>query len=389
MENLNIAIVTDDKEYGRAAGLAILNVCRSLVINIFSKEEFAAAGEKYTYASDSGRVFSGFDLILWEGAGSEQVISPVLVQLVDKPSLTFAPAEGERYRIYKYSPAQRMVSDIFEIYGRITGRRPVNIMRRGVHLLGFASSVGGAGCTTLAMAVAQEMSRFHDKRVFYISLEELESTGEFIKTHVGMRTLSYYLYNLFKDRKMKGLIVRDGNHQFRPFMESYVIRDDFGVEAFQPTKGRNPLVDISSEEICVFIESIMNCGRYDVIIVDTGCGLSEAAVTCLEMAEKITYVTGPGNHVQRETNSIQYLMCVAGEDMARKMIKVVNKSKNSAMEAFFAGDDAGRCDIVDTALEIEETVVSVRENQVTKILLDGAFGQSINTLTEKIIEPLK
>ena len=45
MENMNIAIVTDDKDYGRACGLAILNVCRTLVVNIFTKDEFATVGE--------------------------------------------------------------------------------------------------------------------------------------------------------------------------------------------------------------------------------------------------------------------------------------------------------------------------------------------------------
>ena len=40
MDNISIAIVTDDKMYGKALGVAILNICGTVFLKICSWEEF-------------------------------------------------------------------------------------------------------------------------------------------------------------------------------------------------------------------------------------------------------------------------------------------------------------------------------------------------------------
>ena len=67
-----------------------------------------------------------------------------------------------------------------------------------------------------------------------------------------------YLYHLF--HKMAGEDVISE----MPFLDGYVIRDEFGLETFAPTRGRNPLRELDPEEFSLFLDSLMQSGRYDM-----------------------------------------------------------------------------------------------------------------------------
>lgn len=391
MENLNIAVVSNDKDYARTMGLAVINVCRTIVINVFTEEEFATETDNESAALEAGRVFDGFDVVLYDSNDTRAIDrnKHSVIYLVDKPSLACRKLSQGLFCVFKYIPAQRMVSEIFEIYGQITGRRPPSLISSGVPIYAFTSWAGGTGCTTMALSFAQELTRFHDKRVMYISLEELESTSEYFPVHGGVRTLGFYLYNLFRDKYSQGLVTGSEEAEFRPFMESYVIKDDFGIEAFLPTKGRNPLIDLSPNDMCVFMESLINTGRYDVIVVDAGRSLSPAAMASMEMAERICVVGNDQMNAARENHMMQYLLCVAGDDMERKALKIINKLDNNPLRDFLNGEGEREDTLLKTSLEIEKDTITILEDNVTKILIQGSFGQKINTLTEMLTTPLK
>lgn len=386
MENLNIAIVSDDKNYAKALGMAILNVCQTLIINIFKRDELATGQDASCAPHGDGR-FCSFDLILWDGLEEEWDEDIPRIFLVDHSSMTYKNIEHSKFCIYRYSPAQQIVSDIFEIYSIVTGRRPANVVNPDIHVYAFGSATGGTGCTSIAMAVCQELMRFHDRRVIYVSLEELESTGCYIKGQASTRTMGYYLYQLFKERSPHGAMIRDVGNEHHPFMESFVTRDDFGIEAFRATKGRNPLVNLDTDEICIFIESLMNCGRYDTIVVDVGTGLSPAAVTCMELAERCCLVADDSDKQTREIHYLQYLMSIGGEDMLRKMTKVVNKAL-PALSSYVAENEVPYEPLIETKITIGNETIYSKEGDVYKVLLEGEFGQKISSLTNLIIEPM-
>ena len=417
MENINLAVVTDDRAYGEALAHGLISVCRTMIVNLFTPDGFMAPEAHEDLAPSSGMApeahddlapssgmapgaglkpgsdlapnseLPGFDLVLWDG--TPRISGPEIVRLVDKPSLACRGVRSDGYRIYKYSPAGRIVSEIFDIYGKVTGRQPVNVSPAGVHVYAFCAAAGGTGCSTVAMAVCQEMKRFHGSRVVYISLEELESTGGFMRSAAGAENMTHYLYDLFKDRRPGSCMVAEEKAPYRPFMESFMISDDFGVEAFRPTKGRNPLIDLSSEEICVFVESVMSCGKYDALVIDAGTGLSPAAVTCLEMAERVCLVSAEDADLLRETSYLQYLMAICGEDIIRKMIKIENMVRSRKYHDFFAGDlgESGG-GIIDTDMIIERDNIYTEEGSMKKVLLEGNFGNQISKLANKFIEPL-
>lgn len=372
MDNLFLAIVTGDRDYGRSLSLGMLSVCRNFIIRIFSAEEFLQEKREY-------------DLILWDGLEAKEAYGGRIVYLAEKPSETAVSRSQKRFCIYKYSPAACMTASVFEIYKELTGRRAVNVRRQDVRLFAFTSCEGGAGCTTVAMAAAQEFSRFRDKKVMYLSFEELESVGRFMKHDAGIRGAEVYLYRLFN--KMYSEREQSLNaEENTPFIEGHIVRDDYGIEAFAPSCGRNPLREVGPDEVCRLMSAIINSGRYDVIIMDIGSWLSKTSLKCLEMAEKICMVTKKEGSRSRESKYLSHIVSCCGEEVTMKIIRAENR-RNEKNDAETAAGKNGR--IAENAVNISECDSFTRGEGYTTTLLEGKFGSNINILAEKLAEPLK
>ncbi|NLD19084.1 MAG: hypothetical protein GX663_02395 [Clostridiales bacterium] len=347
MENISLSIVTDDREYGRALGLAILNVCNDFVVTVSQKQEFIKRGKRT-------------DLILWDGEEARSAYGGNIVLISEKPSMTMVDLSNNRYSLYKYSPAYVMVGSLFEIYSRLTGRKPVNVRKGRVKLLAFTSWAGGSGCTTLAVAVGRELCRFQKKRVLYLSFEELESTGEFMTGCCCIKSLNQYLYELF------------GRERAGSFLESYLMRDDFGMEAFAPAKGKNPLLDMNKEEAYQFMAAIIDSGRFDVIVADMATCLTDVGNACVEMADRICMVAPPANSEVREVQYLSHLIYNCGERVIDKVMKVKNMVRE--VDPPPEEDDGSRdSSIVETQLYIGRG-----------IRLEGSFGKKVGLLAEKM-----
>lgn len=369
MENIMVAIVTDDKEYGRSLSLGMLNVCRSFIIRIFSAEEFLKENKT-------------FDVVLWDGEEVREAYGGRIVYLAEKPSEAVRNIMDKRFCIYKYSTAACMVASIFEIYELLTGRRAVNLKRQDVRLFAFSSYEGGVGCTTLALATAQELSRFFGKKVFYISFEEVESTGEYFASSPGMKGAAVYLYELFS-RSYGGTYMSNSYSENVPFLEGKVIRDDYEVEAFAASAGRNPMMEVTPDELDKVISSIIDSGRYDVVIMDLGQYLSKTGLKCISMAERLCLVSQEGRMGVKESQYICHVMSNCGEDTMNKIIMLKNMcEKNEETEGKSAKQD------VDEHIKIRKSNSFAKEDGRIRIVLEGGFGEDINRLAGIITEPL-
>ncbi len=412
MENLSLVIVTDDDEYGRALGQALMQLCSGMMIQIFRKEDFFSQRHEYEinqeyklhhvhesynkyegvsgcgdlsgYESGAGeKIFLGTaDLILWDGHEAEVACGGRIILLTEKPALAAGSRTEQKFCIYKYSKAQSITAAIYNIYSEITGHRTVNVKRQQVRLLAFSSCAGGSGCTVAAMAAAQELCRFRGKKVLYLSFEETESTGDFIETSSGMKGISVYLYHLFKS-KDSGIHTHGREKIYYPPVESYIIHDDFGVEAFAPAAGRNPLRELSEEEMEIFIASLIDSGRYDVIVADVGTGLSCTDTACLEIAEKICFVTRSGGSAKREEQYLQHLIFSCGENVMDRVIKVENMADENRPE--HAGSK-GSMTMIETNMYLSRSSTFLQGGETNRIFLDGRFGQEIRTLTESLLK---
>lgn len=384
MENLSLVIVTDDREYGRALGQALLQLCSGMMIRIFRKEEFFVQRYEHESSGDGSIFLSSADLILWDGPEAEVSYGGRIILLTEKPSMAVSDHLEKRFCIYKYSQAQSIAAALFDIYSDLTGHRTVNVKRQQVRMLAFASCCGGSGCTVAAMAAAQELCRFRGKRVLYLSFEETESTGDFMNASSGVKGIGVYLYHLFKARDT-GLRVPQGSGSEKncPPVESYTIHDDFGVETFAPAAGRNPLRELSEDELDIFTASVIDSGRYDVIVMDIGTSLSAVDLACLGMAEKICFISRYAGSTIREERYLQHLIFSCGESVIDRMIKVENMVPDERAETLRGGGDTA---MLDTEVYLSRSSTFLQGGDIKRIFLDGRFGQDIKLLAEKLVE---
>ena len=370
MENIFVAIVTSDKEYGRSLSLGILNVCRGFIIRIFTAEEFLEVEREY-------------DLVLWDGDEVSRVYGGRIIYLADKPSEVAKNIAEKRFSIYKYSTAAAVVAAIFEIYEALTGRRAVNLRKQDVRLFAFTSSSGGTGCTTVTMAAAQELCRFRGNKVLYLSLEELESTGYYIRNDAGMKGSALYLYELF-DKMYRYGENRETDNGSIPFLDKHIIRDEFGVEAFAPGQGRNPLRELNVGELVKFLASLIDSGRFDTILMDMGQWLSKPALKCLELAEKIIVVNDKAYDSLRYDSYICHMVNNCGEAVMDKVIKVCNdKDGNLKAEENKSSDEAEH----ERNITISKCDNFIIDEKRKKLVLEDRFGSDISRLVEVIMEP--
>ena len=359
MEYIRIAVVTDDRAYGEAVCRSLLIGNRSFDLVLYESTEFC---QKWR---EKGLPFrEGFDLILWDGEDLHRVYGGNLVWLVERESLLVGQDEkvresagkpGEqRFTIYKYSPSTAMVAAIFQIYGELTGRRPAGARPDRVEVFAFVSWQGGCGCTTISMAVGQELVRFYRKRVLYLSLEGTESTSMYMNVPAGMKTAGEYLYRL----------------DSKPFLEEYLVRDKCGVEAFAPTGSCNPLCAAEPGEIRRLFPALMDSGHFDVIIIDGGSGTGSLIREALSYADRICMVSSRQEQ-ERESRYRAFLQYGIDEEagnrrpaVSDRLIRVYNRCEKEAGE-----EGAG-------------VRISERDSSASTLILEGSFGKDIHKLTE-------
>lgn len=378
MENIDIVLVTDDREYARALGAALISMDRSMLVNAMSKNEFIEKSKESCEDMHKTYFSQSFDLILWDGKEAIHFYGGNIIFLTEKPSMAVKDINEKKFCIYKYSPAQQFISEIFDIYSELTGRNPQSYHIKDVRILVFASWSGGAGCSTVAVETARELNRFYGRKVLYLSLEEMQSSENFFGRYEGSSSLSKYLYHLLKKN---GRI---------PFLESYIVKDEYGLETFCPSKGKNPLRQMNEKEFFTFINSVASSGGYDVIAIDIGNNLSNIDVICLDIAEKICMVTVSENNIYREEKYFRYLICSHGETVMDKIIKIANmvqRNIDEDIEKDLKNREEDDERFIPTSVYIDKSRYFVNGEGIRKVLDEGSFSKSIGLIAELMMEP--
>ena len=343
MEYLKIAVVSSDEAYNGTFCMSLQHVCRQITTISYTTRQFILDWADY---EGPGAFYDCFDLVLWAGDEISDSYGENIVYLADRESLAELDYTGSRFSLYRYSPAGTIVAAIFDIYTHLTGRQFPLLKRDDVKVYAFASCCGGVGCTTLARAFAQEMARFRGKHVLCISLETVESAGDFMPGLEGIKTEGEFLYRLL-------------GKSTRPFLNSYLVKDDFGVCSFVPPKGRNPLGDLSREDMRTLLAALMDSGMFDVITADLSTCLSEAAVTVMETAERICLIAKTKQPGVREESYRNQLISSCGEDV---MLKVIREHH---------------------VIPKDQEPVDIRAP------IEGEFGNTISKLAERLLDVVK
>ncbi len=361
MENIKLAIITKDREYGRALGFGLIDVYKNFTVTLYQSEPVHTGLE-------------AFDLVLTD-AGIQQQQNVIF--LVEKPSMVEKNEEEQDFRLYKYGNVRQLAGDLLFIYSHLTGRKALPIKKQDMKLIAFGSMEGGTGCTAAAMALARELSRFHDQKVMYLSLEELESTLDYMEDFPEGKSIGEYLYHLFNQDGRTGI----------PFIESFLVFDDHGVEAFLPSPGRNVLKSLSPEEMRIFISAVMDTGRYDVLVLDLGFCLDKNVLSCYEMANHICMVANEETSVSREERFIEYVTFLKGESLTERIVKILNRFQSPKPEdGAKAQSEIGGQGLMRVICRLPEEPDSFSTQGGLKVIRsDGAYGKQIKGLADLLL----
>ncbi|MCQ2547186.1 MAG: hypothetical protein MJ161_06540 [Clostridia bacterium] len=379
MENLQLAIVSEDAAYNKALSVSIATSCRDISVHTFSSKAFVKAWSEY---EGRGAYYDQFDVILWAGDEISESYGDNIVYLADRASLTNRDYANNRFCIYRYSTAHTIIAAIFDIYSHLTGRNAFYMKKNNTRLIGFASSRGGSGCTTVTMAVGQELCRFHGKKVLYLTLEDVESTECFAARGTVAKNVGEFLYRLLGREG-----ISPGCEPGKiPFLDGYVVRSVFGIEAFAPTRGKNPLRELKADDMQKFLATLMDCGRYDVIVMDLSSCLTEAGIAAMRLADRICFTAKAGDLRYREENYMSQVICCGGEETVEKMIKVENMyvlPEGKKMSDLTA--ESGRTgDMISTGAYLRRFTRNYRVSG-EDVMLEGGFGEDISRLTALMI----
>lgn len=353
MENITIALVTDDSRYGRALSRGLQHCNRGFVIDIFGRDRFL---ERWAEEGEAFR--DAFDLILWDGEEAEGSGCDGMVRLTEHS------AEGDM-QIGKYLPAGAFTAEIFRAYEACTGRLPAGRRSAEISLIAFSSFQGGAGCSTIAMAVGQELAGFFGRRVLYLSLDEVEATGEFMDCPGEVGRIGEYLYRLFHGRQ-EGL----------PYLDRFLVRDGYGLQAIPPSNGRNPLRDLSRGEMERVMAALMESGQFDAILIDAGTCCCDAGIAALRMADRVCSIV---RHAQprREAAYNSCMRSELGDEWETGRIRVRNCVRPEQLQQ--EGRKAGPA-----AKEASDAAIVMKAAVSNEILLEGEFAKNIHALTEQL-----
>ena len=374
MEYIKLAIVSDDHAYAEAVTRSLLIGNRNFDLSLFQCEGFCERWEK------EGIGFrEGFDLILWDSEIIEEACRSNIIWLTERRSTADAKPP-QAYVIWKYNSSMEMVAAVFRFYEELTGRHPAAARPDRVDVFALVSWQGGSGCTTLSMALGQELIRYYRKRVLYLSLEGLESTAMYMNTPEGMRTAGEFLYHLssgakagrpanvaqagFPERLGGGSGEGSGTDHTAPFLEEYLIRDSSGMESFAPGKGCNPLSTAQPRELSHLLSALMNSGRFDVILIDAGNGTGEQVREVLSGADRILLVSSR-EEPARETAYRAFLLHGIGGQALQRVLRVRNCCEADACDSSGSGVCIGR-----------------QDSSVQPLLLEGKFGRDVHKLAE-------
>ena len=147
------------------------------------------------------------------------------------------------------------------------------IVRRKTRIIAITSGKGGVGKSSISVNLGLAMVRA-GKRVL---LFEADLGLANINVLMGIIP-KYNLYHLVRDRKK---------------LEDIIIHTPEGLDIIPGASGYSSLANLSNREREQIIEEFENLSHYDIILIDTGAGISSSVVDFTLPADDIIIVTTP------------------------------------------------------------------------------------------------
>lgn len=359
MKTINVYLVAKDLDYSTAFSKSLLQHSKFFSIQI-GNTQHVQQGQ------------CDWDLYLTDDMNSS---AQKVVFLTEEPALATCNDENSCYIIHKYQHIGHIANLLRLAHSNYSKTQMLSDETEQSNIIGVCSSSGGTGCTSVALGICQELTRYYGKKTLYISLEEFESTAShFPNSWDETNNLTRFIY---------GMIHKEKSHTITPL--GYMMKDDYGVHAFHPARGRNPLRELTENEFIQFINCITAEKFFTDLIIDCGNGLDYSIGSALQLSSRIFHITGKMPSIQRKQNYFRTFKNLLATNASMGIIDVLN---------FYISDEVEDMESMAVSkneeLTIEEDYSSFIDLSGRKaISLDKMFGQGIRDLVQHVILPYK
>lgn len=298
--NISIAIADLNREYLERLS-EVMQQYDELTIHVYTN------GQKLKEAMEDKR----FDVVLFDPDIAEEKLTFPGIKL---PVCLYSDeAQGackyaDFVKVEKYQRVSNIYKEIIREYAEKAGYAADFDYSQNTAVVAVYSPVGGSGKTTVALAVAGQVSS-QGKSVLFISAEQLNSSfcvngkeGDGIVALVQAATDEHVNFEL----KMKG-IVKQGFHGMHY------------IEGFERLADHDA---VSADDMTNVLNKIRRCGAFDVLVVDMDSGLGPVEQAVFELADCIVIVDKAGE--LSEVKMDLFAEQAFANEHKNKMVRVYN-----------------------------------------------------------------
>lgn len=242
--------------------------------------------------------------------------------------------------------------------------------RRSGRVLCFYGAKGGVGTTTLAVHLASNLVRRHQKRTLLI--DHHHELGH-VALYLGLEVSPYHFSKL----------IDNVDRLDADLLEGFVVKHSSGLEILASPDGCAPEHTSAAEQVQLVLNFLRT--QYDYIIIDSSMSYNDLIPPILQASNEVILVSTPDVASLRDlSRRVEHLSLM--ESTNTKLRIVINRSTS---------DDAVTGDQIETALRFPvwtaipnnyaELLRSINAGEPISPQNRSPFAQQINKWTDKLI----
>ena len=180
-------------------------------------------------------------------------------------------------------------------------------------------------------------------------------------------------------------------------LKDVIYHTQYGVDIISGGNGNNNLVNMTQSEIWYFFEKLLSFIQYDMIILDTGAGISKNVTSFLYVSDEIILVTTPEKTSITDAYGMIKVVSGSGHDVSLNL--VVNRCQN-LKDGFSTMNRLEQVSLKYLKQPINQLGVIYYDEKIVQLFNDknepyivhennSKSALSINSLCHKIIKWLK
>ena len=182
--------------------------------------------------------------------------------------------------------------------------------KHNTRIIAISSGKGGVGKTNISINLAIAYARL-GKRVIV-----LDADLGLANVNVVLGVIpKYNLYHLIRRQKKMGDIIMD---------------TEYGIQIVAGASGFSKIANLSEEERAIFIQELQELSNADIVIIDTGAGVSNNVISFIAAADDVIIVTTPEPTAITDAYGIIKIIATEIENLDLGLKLVVNKVSSVA-----------------------------------------------------------